>query len=59
MLEFFEVIYQLRLGDIVKSNNREVNDERMFFVPSLLSGFNHNDSSGHPAVQYWQRIEAK
>lgn len=34
----------------------EINDNQMFFVPTLLSQY---DGKPHPAIQYWQNMELK
>ena len=43
----------LAAGD---NNNEEINDEQMFFVPSLLSPFTGKD---HPALCHWQSMRGK
>ncbi len=56
LLEFFEIIYKIRgIGEyFVRTSNAMMNDEQMFFVPSLLSPF--DNSIPHPSLQYWQSI---
>lgn len=52
LLEFFEVIYKMKIGTEMINGKR--NEEQMFFVPSLLSPFLLGN---HPALQFWNLVE--
>jgi len=55
LLEFFEIVYKLRMYREF-SISRDVSDEQMFFVPSLLLSYN---GEAHPSTQFWHQIEAR
>jgi len=57
LLKYFEIIYQMRVGGSVTSEDK-LHEEQMFFVPSLL--FLVKEAyADHPSYQYWQQIEPK
>ena len=56
LLEFFEIVYKMKMNSVCTASPSDVDDEQMFFVPSLLSVFN---GVAHISVQYWQQIEAR
>jgi hypothetical protein len=59
LLEYFEIIYKMRTsGTVPRVKEDELNDEHMFFVPSLLARFGESDLA-HPSIQYWQQIDPK
>lgn len=54
LLEHFEIVYRMRTS---KRTNINLNNEQMFFVPSLLSAA--DSSEAHPSVQFWKQFDAK
>ena len=53
LLEHFEIIYKMRIGGITSRSN-SLDEEQMFFVPSLLSPL--PEGQAHPSINYWRRI---
>ena len=56
LLEFFEIVYKVRVDRGHALIAPLMNDEQMFFVPSLLLQYT---GETHPAIQYWQQIEPR
>ena len=56
LLEFFEIVYKLRTDRGHVPSSLLVNDEQMFFVPSLLLEYT---GEPHPSIQYWQQIDPR
>jgi hypothetical protein len=55
MLEYFEIVFRIR--GMTSILGGEYTTAQMYFVPSLLDTF--DPQSSHPALQYWQGINAR
>ena len=59
LLEHFEIMYRMRMrGSGPITEESELNDEQIFFVPSLLLCLSPTEVD-HPSFRYWRQIEPK
>lgn len=55
-LEFFEIVYRMKSarGVTLRDTTADINDEQMFFVPSLLKPLVEGEI--HPALSHYHKI---
>jgi hypothetical protein len=62
LLEFFEIIYKMRMTSESKTKDAELIEERMFFVPSMLASITTTaleEDTSHISIKYWRQITPK